>query len=229
MLRKNLRHRLISSLDFDGNLQMEDSDQLSFTMRLQLFLATSIGGNTIEAANIFLSLIYCGLFVLGSLEAGDRAMGLIIADSVCVAYFAGYYVLHFLAAKKRLHFMFRIKSIVDLLSMIPIVIVWLPGNVLYVRILRLFTVARIANVYNVQRFIFSEIQRQLVRYDHIPSNCHVYSWVSCAVSASLWLRLRSRRRPSSTSWRTSRTTVSPMDCGKQSPGTRLGLVTASTL
>ncbi|KNC55235.1 uncharacterized protein AMSG_10867 [Thecamonas trahens ATCC 50062] len=143
----------------------------SLTLRDNLahWLRKSTLGHAMDTVQVLLSIIAAILYVVESYYTdGGRnriPLGFLVIEIFLAAAFAVDFVIHFIASKSRLKFLVSPMSIVDLITILPVVVQLVLVNQVdlgFLRIVRILRVFRILRTYRLFSVTIDERKRELV-------------------------------------------------------------------
>lgn len=128
-------------------------------------------GKVIEILFIFLNLIVCAIFVIETYPINDNFLNFLWnLETIIIGFFIIEYLARLYGANDRLKYIFNIYSIIDLLSILPTILLFIfqadPSSIsmlMIIRILRITRIFRFLRFTSTSTFFFGDISITLLK------------------------------------------------------------------
>mmetsp|Transcript_7913 Transcript_7913/g.28087 ORF Transcript_7913/g.28087 Transcript_7913/m.28087 type:complete len:1680 (-) Transcript_7913:46-5085(-) len=153
----------------------------SWRSRLDVWVETSVAGKVLDVVQVVLSLVSCIFYIISTYKT-EVPNAMIMADVVFAFLFSADYLLRFVAAKRKLVYIFQPFPVVDALTIVPVFVEWagqedgaeagsgskfgflrLVKFLRVIRIFRLFKLLRVLRMHRVMRLSDAGVSRQIMR------------------------------------------------------------------
>ncbi|MFC2174243.1 ion transporter [archaeon] len=111
-------------------------------------------GKWLDMFILFLNLVICGVLVAETYQLPTAVIQLLYPlEITIIALFVVEYIARLYGARNRIKHVFGVYAIIDLLSIIPIIVLFLPHTAAFMQIIKIFRVFRVFRIFRFIRFM----------------------------------------------------------------------------